>query len=570
MKKNVFIAITLMLFSYSGIASYASPITGQSTLSVSEDDNSGNLDSLSVEQLRDSLNSLIRYANAILITGKREKEYYGELPLYEECEKTLTTSMEKAWELVNTDSKDKEAIIAAINDLTDKSSDAKQIVHEYDTYFLNSEYEVTHLYNELDEDGKAAFRKMMGVRILKDTSPCHHPDITTWKRYYLKTFVDSVYMMAIRQQSTYGVDMTEGIKYHKCDSGYKEGQFSANELHLAKVKDWTVLRIADDTTVVDMPENFHVNTSLLADGDNEAKQLMSPLFTEWVNTAENPDFLRNNHVIIKHDTETGFRPGRYKMEIRTAISDFKSSSEKAEGFKFLANGAENIVASGVHANSSEVATIEFHVGEDGIMDYAFEFDHTDFNTFMFSYMRLTYYGKTFSYYEVRNLIYDANHYIGKGMHKDVQDSLKTAKEALEKDHSYDNASALKKAIVAAEKSAKLYKDAEEIIDVCDSIICANIEIWPINVLYSFIDRKNEFDEKRRKRIFTEDDMPALQDLYKDIDDYKNGITNAVENVIAQKDAPSEIYSLNGIRQTTVKKGISIIRNADGSVTKRIK
>jgi len=441
MKKNVFIAITLMLFSYSGIASYASPITGQSTLSVSEDDNSGNLDSLSVEQLRDSLNSLIRYANAILITGKREKEYYGELPLYEECEKTLTTSMEKAWELVNTDSKDKEAIIAAINDLADKSSDAKQIVHEYDTYFLNSEYGVKRLYNELDEDGKAAFRKMMGVRIIKDPTPCHHLDEhITWKGFYLKTFVDSVYMMAIRQQSTYGVDMTEGIKYHKCDSGYKEGQFSSNELHLAKVKDWTVLRIADDTTVVDMPENFHVNTSLLADGDNEAKQLMSPLFTEWVNTAENPDFLRNNHVIIKHDTETGFRPGRYKMEIRTAISDFKSSSEKAEGFKFLANGAENIVASGVHANSSEVATIEFHVGEDGIMDYAFEFDHTDFNTFMFSYMRLTYYG----------------------------------------------------------------------------------------------------------------------------------MANAVENVIAQKDAPSEIYSLNGIRQTTVKKGISIIRNADGSVTKLIK
>ncbi len=331
---------------------------------------------------------------------------------------------------------------------------------------------------------------------------------------------NSQYIAAIKQQSTPGIEMTQSVKDWECNSGYVKGQFGWNERAQAVVKGWYIWD-PEKQAKISLNQYFHVNTwSTEAETGVDGGTPMTIPFTEfWSDAGEN--YLGNHHLLIMHEGESGYRPGRYTIGIMARLGQFAVDGETPTGYKFYANE----VNSKTQYRKSDGANfyyafdeIDILVDEDGKLDFGFELDHPNFSWLAFKMLKLVYQGDSYSDESVANRISSTtDKYIGRPMNAEVENNLKKAINIFSSEPTIKNGKLLDKAENEAEASLKLYEqieaDIQKYVDKESEYTYNGITGFDETGHLEFTKKINDLLKQYDDRTLTEDNKDDAKNAY---------------------------------------------------------
>ncbi|MBO4664655.1 MAG: hypothetical protein J5663_09630, partial [Bacteroidaceae bacterium] len=351
---------------------------------------------------------------------------------------------------------DEAGLKAAIADLKAKNKAAQASVTIYSN--INT---IIEKGNSLDNAGKAVFAEL-SKDIQAKWSNGEITDGTTEIQN-----VQNNYITAIKQQDTPGTVMTEAVENWECNSGYKTGQFNWSHRAEAIVNGWNVLDADKNYDIVSLNDYFHVNTwsTDTEMGEDGGTPMTNPFIEFWSSEAEN--YLGNHHLVIKHVTESGFRPGNYTIHFITRLAQCETGAYRPKGYKFVANVVEGTSHYVVTSDNCIWISdeVNFTVNEDGNIDFQFEIDHSNFSWLAFKMVKLVYQGEFYSDKQADDIIADINNkYIGKVMNKYVETELTNALNAFKDSHSVANTNALNVALQNAKISILQYEETANQIE----------------------------------------------------------------------------------------------------------
>lgn len=362
------------------------------------------------------------------------------------------------------------AIKQALADLDAKIAPAQASVLVYD----NIGSIIVDERGKLDASGKLVFDQYIKDIERKWTDGL----ITDGKEEFESA--EKTLVKAIKAQTKVGSEMTKAIDDWQCTSGYQMGQFKLEEGEFAIPKYWTTEYYDENdgnklkplTTIngVSVNKYFHVNTwSTEGDDGRDGSAQMTAPFTEFRSSAAD-NILGKNHIVIKHNSEEGYKPGRYTLSIRARLGEYNDNGTTTpKGYKFSANGNDSKTLFTHSGTAYYYASdeIDFFVGEDGKIDFQFDLDHTNFHWIAFKMIRLIYQGDTYSEEQAEKVIAEAtDKYIGDlDMNRDVQQKVKDAIKAFAADNSIANGKALSDACQEAKNSLAVYEKVLKDIEV---------------------------------------------------------------------------------------------------------
>ena len=186
----------------------------------------------------------------------------------------------------------------------------------------------------------------------------------------------TIYMAAVKAQTTPNADMTDAVENASCTGGYsaKAFDYGSNVVSTG----WT---INNGVTV----DNFHINA-----WSTEAVEPAAP-FTEYFQSYESNGNLSD--ATISHDQITGLRAGTYSLSGTIRLwSD--SGNESLSGATLFANG-ETVAIAGTGTSYGDskyyvtTANVTFTVSEAGTLDFGITVKDANFNWVAFKNFTLT-------------------------------------------------------------------------------------------------------------------------------------------------------------------------------------
>lgn len=384
---------------------------------------------------------------------------YRNKKMHYEVQSLLLQAFSKGQSVVNNNSSMTD--IDDLNDLIDELETTLKKVEE-SVGIYDSIIEYVTKAQDLDSDGESFFNDLA----TDITEAINSGTITDGTEELEK--IEEYYISSVKQQSTPNTEMTEAIVNNDCGNGLS---FNANGWNTSVYPrqtpiGWNLYNADDQTLIEDL--SLHVNNwSVEADdnlsGNGGDGSAMTVPFAELYNFKYSSNYY--NHILVQHDEETGYRTGRYKIQIYCRMRETSPDTAEPEGMTFYCNEVKSTTSYVQGSNPQSKAwyawyEVEFVI-DDGNFKFGFDLDNWNFNWLAFKLIRLTYIDDQYTEDQVQELL--ATVPAGK-MNAAVQSALDEAVDNFSKNSVVETDKALRTAISNANTSIALYQSIANDLD----------------------------------------------------------------------------------------------------------